>query len=289
MAYYRPAGQVFLFAQPVPELEPYQVSGEEPSAVMRLAVPVSLTLSCRTIGWVGGEQCEVETWSAAPGFLLKVAGGSDFYISQGGDSIVQMDHAGNAPAALVRLNREILLGPALVLALALRGTWCLHASAVIFKEKLIVFLGESGQGKSTLAAYLTASKDVDWRLVADDILPVTMSSGRVDAWPQFPQLKLSMEAQPGPGLPEILPINRICVLMYADSDEMPELQLIPPSQSIQILLGHTAGTRLFEPALLAEHLTFCARVAEQIPVYKLGYPHRKDTLPKVRELLENLC
>jgi len=291
MAYYRPAGQVFHFALPVSEFEPYQIIGEEPSAVVPVTVPSPLVLSCRSVGWVGGEQRDVETWSAPPGILLKVAGGSDFYISPGGHSIVRVgqDRNGNSPESFLRLDREILLGPALVLALALRGTWCLHASAAIFKDNLIVFLGESGQGKSTLAAYLTIPEDANWRLVADDILPVTLSSDNVDAWPHFPQLKLPVEAQPGPSLPEQIPISKICVLTHADMDKMPELELLQPSQSIQVLLRHTAGTRLFDSALLAKHLDFCGRAAEQIPVYTLTYPHREDILPKVRELLENLC
>ena len=297
MACYRPAGQEFFFPYEVQELKPFEVIGKEPAAVQSLPVSPPLVVSRRTLGLVGGAQREVETWSALPGILLKVAGGSAFYITPGGRDIVRMDaprditEQGNhaLPSFLTQLDREILLGPALVLALALRGTWCLHASAVIFKNHLIVFLGESGQGKSTLAAYLAAVNRTGWRLVADDILPVTTSSGRVDAWPRFPQLKLPMEAQPGLGLPEKIPLNKICVLMYAEMDKMPELKLLTPGQSIQILLRHTAGTRLFEPALLAEHLTFCARVVEQIPLYQLIYPHREDTLQKVRELLESLC
>ena len=47
---------------------------------------------------------------------------------------------------------EALLGPALNLALAWRGVWCLHAGAVLHDGQVIVFLGVSGSGKSTLAA-----------------------------------------------------------------------------------------------------------------------------------------
>jgi hypothetical protein len=295
MPYYRPAGQDFYFFHPVPELEPFELTGTEQAAfVPRLflknkyipgsSVPPPLTLSCKTVGWVGGEQREVESWSAPPGTILKVAGGSDFYIAPGGQAIVRADET----KEMTDLDREILVGPALVLALALRGTWCLHASAARMGEATVAFLGESGQGKSTLAASLADTNSPDWCLVADDILPVTMDSTGVYVWPHFPQLKLPLDAQPGPGLPERLPLNRICVLTQADKDDSPDLQLLPRAKAVQTLLSHTAGARLFDPALLAGHLAFCGEVVGQVPVYRLMYPHRRDALRTVKHLLESL-
>jgi hypothetical protein len=290
MKCYRVAGQEFYFDCPVPELASYEITGTQQGTADE-AVPfvspafLKNELIARTEGWVSGAQRKVETWPAPPGLLLRVAGGSDFYISPGGQAIVSA-RKGQGSGGLNVTDRQILLGPALVLALALRGTWCLHASAALFNDNLIACLGESGQGKSTLGLYLAAT---DWRLVADDILPMTMGSDRVAAWPRFPQLKLPMDAQPGPGLPEQLSISNVCVLMNAEPDEMPGLQRLPAGQSVQVFLGHTAGTRLFDPEVLAKHLTFCSRAAEQVPVYRLSYPHRQDALPIVRELLESLC
>ena len=272
MACYRVAGQDFYFSCPVPELASFEITGTQQGTADEAVLFVLSTtylnneLISRTEGWV--------------------AGGSDFYISPGGQAILWASQ-GQTSGELNETDRQILIGPALVLALALRGTWCLHASAELFNDNLIVCLGESGQGKSTLAAYL--AKETNWSLVADDILPVTMGSDRMAAWPRFPQLKLPMDAQPGPGLPEQLSISKVCVLMNAESDEMPGLQRLPAGQAVQVFLGHTAGTRLFDPEVLAKHLAFCSRAAEQVPVYRLTYPHCQDTLPIVKELLESLC
>jgi hypothetical protein len=157
----------------------------------------------------------------------------------------------------------------------------------MYQNTTIAFVGESGQGKSTLAAYLSTSSN--WHLVADDILPVRMNAGGVNALPHFPQLKLPIEAQPGPGLPEHLPLTKLCVLTSAGQDTMPELRLLPPNLAIQALLRHIAGTRMFTPEMLGKHLSFCSLAASQVSVYELTYPHRKDILPRVKELLENLC
>jgi hypothetical protein len=59
-------------------------------------------------------------------------------------------------------------------------------------------------------------------------------------------------------------------------------------EAMQSLLAHTAGTRMFMPELLATHLSFCAGVARQVSGYRLKYPHRKDALALVKDLLENL-
>ncbi len=290
MVCYRLAGQEIELPGPLPEVAPFRnTSTEEGTA--DLAVPFVLDsllkaeLISQTEGWVANAERRVETWSASAGLLVKVTGGSDFIISLDGQEI-RCPGQGQRDGELDETNRQILLGPVIVLALALRGTWSLHASAAIYKEALILFLGESGQGKSTLSGYL--ANEAGWRLAADDILPVTIGSDGVVAWPRFPQLKLPVEAQPGPRLPEQLSISKVCVLTDAGVDEIPALERLPASQAIQVFLGHTAGTRLFAPDLLGKHLAFCSRAAERVPVYRLIYPHRRETLPFVKGLLENL-
>lgn len=284
MVWYRPAGQEIYFSCPVSDLESYEITGTEVALTVPLPVSSPPALTCQTVGWLGGEHREVESWTAPPGTLLKVAGGSVFYIAPRGLAIMRVNNSKD----MTDLDREILVGPALVLALALRGTWCLHASAVRMGDTTVAFLGDSGQGKSTLASSLVDMNSPDWNLVADDILPVTMDSTGVQVWPRFPQLKLSLDAQPGLDLPEHLPLNRVCVLTQADKDDRPELQLLPQGKAVQVLLSHTAGARLFDPALLAGHLVFCGEVPGQIPVYRLAYPHRRNALLEIKDLLENL-
>lgn len=293
MVWYRLAGQEICFSCPVSDLEPYEIAGTEDVFAFPLPGSSSVTLTSRTTGWVGGEQREVEVWSASPGVLLKVAGGSDFYIAPRGRGIVRVDSSKEdwltEQQEVFGLDREILVGPALVLALAQREIWCLHASAAKDEDCLTAFLGESGQGKSTLAGYLDQAGGPEWSRIADDILPVTLLQSGVRVWPHFPQLKLSKEIQPGLRLPEVLPLDRICVLTSAEPDQIPELKLLSPRQALQVILSHTAGTRMFDPALLASHFDFCAGVAGRIPVYGLVYPHRRDALPEVKELLESAC
>jgi hypothetical protein len=292
MVCYRIAGQEFNFSCPVPELQLFETPATEQLVTLQL-IPGTGDLICCATGWIGEEQREVECWSAPPGLLLRVAGGSDFYIAPGGRAIVPVEgkelHSNQnrmvSNSCLSALDREILAGPALVLALALSGTFCLHASAALYNGNLILFLGESGQGKSTLARYLAAGNP-GWRLVADDILPVTSSSGVLMAWPRFPQLKLPGESQPGVNLHEQIPLNKVCVLTDSKKDGLSGLQLLAAGQSVQAYLGNTAGARLFGPELLAMHLAFCTQAALCLPVNSLPYSHCWEALPVARQHLE---
>lgn len=285
MKWYRLAGQEFQFPCPVLELTPFEARPTDGDTSASLsasnslqAAPASLTLLAQTDGLVGSAIRHVETWSAPSGYILKATGGGNFYIAQDGKSIQRIGNDEPWP----QLDREILVGPVLVLALALRETWSIHASAIVCNGCAILFVGDSGLGKSTLAGFLAGSLS----LISDDILPVTMNVSGLICWPHFPQLKLPLSAQPGPSLPESLPVSHICLL---DQAKQISLQQLSPSDATQTLLRHTAGTRLFPPDLLSKHLAFCAQAGSKIRVLRVAYPRRMDALPDVQKLLETLC
>lgn len=280
MPLYRLAGQEIYFTCPLPEVEMYRVPvGEGRSFSFPPGSPRAS--SHRVEGFVGGRTRGVETWPVPTGTMLRVEGGREVFIASDGCAILFENEEEDVTA----LDREVLLGPALVLALASRRTFCLHASAAQFRGRTFIFLGESGQGKSTLAAYLSGEGRRGWLRVADDILAVTTSS-RVEAWPHFPQLKLPVASQPGTDLPERVPLEGF-FLLQDKGRALPGLKVLPHRQALQSLLGHTAGARLFDPRLLADHLVFCGEASGNVRVYALTYPHRRETLAEVRDLLED--
>src|SRR5690606_21772546 len=133
------------------------------------------------------------------GFWLEVQGIGCFAVDAAGQAVTCTVRAEGAPLDAVI---QAATGAPLMLALALRGTWSLHASAALIHGKLAAFAADSGTGKSTLARTLD---EMGARRAADDILPVTLDEGQGHAWPHFPQLKLPLDRQPGLGLPERLP------------------------------------------------------------------------------------
>lgn len=72
------------------------------------------------------------------------------------------------------LIEEVLLGPALLLQLAWRPVFTLHAGAVEVNGSVIALCAESGVGKSTLARGCACACACAGQAVADDILPLRL-------------------------------------------------------------------------------------------------------------------
>jgi hypothetical protein len=237
----------------------------------------------RGLGWIDNRWLPVECRRTPEGYWLCVAGAGLFWVAPEGSCLAQVAPGPDAdPATVV----QTALGPVLILALALHGTWCLHASAVAFRGRAIAFLGESGNGKSTLAAFLGEVGGAEWRPLADDILPVAARSYGVDALPYFPQLKLPPDDQPSTGAPERLPLAAAYRLVEPDAAlAAVEVSPLSGSEAALALVRHTVASRLFDPDLLARHLGFCACAATQLPVQDLAYPREWAALPRVRDAL----
>ncbi|GAB4150641.1 MAG: hypothetical protein Fur0021_13510 [Candidatus Promineifilaceae bacterium] len=164
-----------------------------------------------------------------------------------------------------------LLATALILTLAQQGVFCFHASAVVAGDKLVAFLGESGQGKSTLAAYLAA----DWQPLVDDVLPLATAAAPVACLP-FPQPLPHPIKTPSP-----IPLSAAYLLHEGNLS----LSALPPTAAALALVRHTVAARLFPSDLLARHLDFCAQLAVAVPIKRLRYPRHHAALAAVRQAL----
>ena len=83
------------------------------------------------------------------------------------------------------------LGPVLGLLLRLRGTVCLHASAVSIKERGVVFVGPEGTGKSTTAAGFAQRGH---GVLSDDIVALVEREERFHVVPAYPSVNLWPDA-----------------------------------------------------------------------------------------------
>jgi hypothetical protein len=89
--------------------------------------------------------------------------------------------------------RLFLLGAVMAAVLHQRGLLLLHASALKVDGKAVIFMGEKGRGKSTLAASI--QQDRNHEMLADDIVAVDFSgSSEGVVLPGFPQFKLWPDA-----------------------------------------------------------------------------------------------
>lgn len=233
-------------------------------------------------GFVGGGWRELQCRRDNGGYWLSVAGIGEFLIASDAESIWQF---AEEPGTSLERVTETILGPALALALALDGVWCLHASAVFLAGRTVAFLGESGTGKSTLAGWLSREGGEDAVRVADDILPIEAGENGLDSLPHFPQLKLPAEAQPALTVPERLPLDVVYVLGRPATGEKVNIRPLEGQAAALKLVRHTAASRLFAPDLLVKHLDFCLHAAATVPVRQLSFPLTQAALPSIRRAI----
>jgi hypothetical protein len=149
-----------------------------------------------------------------------------------------------------------LRGPVLGFVLRLRGTVCLHASAIAVDQSAIAILGAGGGGKSTTAAGFVK---LGFKLLADDVAALDAESGNVRVLSGYPRLNLwpdAAEALYGSGkaLPRLTPaegINGWWDKRYVELDANRQFQQDPlPLAAVYVLGERIAG----EPAPRVERM-----------------------------------
>jgi hypothetical protein len=115
-------------------------------------------------------------------------GGVARYHVKNGKEIEVEPHETADPGAV----RLFLLSNAMAILLIQRGQILLHASAIRQQDGLVVFVGESGAGKSSMLAELIRR---GYEPFSDDVIVLeeNPASGEVIALPSYPMIKLWKE------------------------------------------------------------------------------------------------
>jgi hypothetical protein len=282
---YRIAGHDLWADVPLPLLSGY---GLGPARYTHPPEPMAHIGACAAparsaSGWLAGDTRRVICRSGSSGREIDIAGLARFVLSSSGDRIFCAGRdAGVAPA----LVEEALLGPPITLALALQGVWCLHASAVLRQGRAILFLGASGQGKSTLAAHCALTPEAGYRRIGDDILPCALVGSTPCARPGFPQLKLTPADRYPPDADEDVPIGAIFVLHAIRETGDIRLESMAVGEAVKALADQTVAVGLLDRSLAAAHLRFIARLVQSVPMHRLHYPHDYARLPHVFQHLQ---
>ncbi|NEQ01531.1 MAG: hypothetical protein F6K59_22215 [Moorea sp. SIO3F7] len=220
------------------------------------------------------------------------------FLVQGGNSITIIP---SAEACLSRI-QTALVGTVMAILLYQRGLLVLHASIVNINGGAVVFLGDSGEGKSSIAAALHSQ---GYRIITDDVAPVTLDQGTAKVASSFPQIKLSREVAKVLGYDQdklgllvpklnkpdyllnqdftqaLLPIRCIYVLVSGSQLSIKRLKL---QEAVMELSRHSRLNSLFDSEK-ASHLLQCAQLANQCSVYRLQRPRNLALLPELGRLV----
>ena len=210
------------------------------------------------------------------------------------------------------LLRPFLLGAALPVLLLQRGLFVLHASAVALRpdgadeaERALVFMGHSGQGKSTMAKALNRRGH---RVLADDTVALPFSKHEVPfVYPTIPHLKLrapSIEAF-GEKLADlsrwnldddsfVLPLSPPhnhrpaplrCFYVLEDSISL-KVERLPLPEALMSLMQHSYSMGLLPDSELGHSFEVCVQLVQDVPLFKLSRPRDFEHLPDVVRLVE---
>lgn len=199
----------------------------------------------------------------------------------------------------------VVSGELLAVLLRQRGLLVLHGSAVARDGRAVGFIGDSGWGKSTLAAALV---ERGWRLLTDDLL-VVAGVGKDAAAPAIVSGHASMRLAPDAagylgdredalprahGFTQKLRVERMEAFLDArvvldrlyvlgtGRHEAHRAVPLPTMQAVLQMVHHTRGQRLLTGGgARAQQLEECAALAKEVAVFHL---FRRDGLEHMAEL-----
>jgi len=244
-----------------------------------------------------------EFYRTDSGYLLRFPDLADFEVSADGLGVTCFP----APEVSEATSQHLYLNQVLPLVLSRLGKLVFHASAVEVGEGAIAFVGESGRGKSTLAASFAVSGS---RFLTDDGLVVEERGSGYEILPSHPSIRLWADSEGAliaPGVETAPRLDftsksrflageavRFCdrprplwrVYFLGDgSAEALTIEPLSPAQALVEWVKHSFLLDVEEQALLAGHFDRVARLANRPIHYRLDYPRRFEDLPAVRRAI----
>jgi hypothetical protein len=195
-------------------------------------------------------------------------------------------------------------GPAISVILHQRGYITLHASCVKIGNTAAAFMGESGTGKSTIAAALHVRGHA---VVSDDVTVIKDCGGQPEAYPGYPGLHLLPDGanhfrdqlgEPDKkdgdepkskfairmGFPRTpVPISRIYLL--SDGPDF-RMSSVKGHRAVYELVKHSYWIRLMHDFRPSSYFLRCAGLCSKVPVVTLMKPRSISALGWIAEAVE---
>jgi hypothetical protein len=235
-------------------------------------------------------------WKIAEGAYLHIVywDGMQFWLDREGTGVWGMWPA----ASSLEDAATFLLGPILGFLLRLRGVTCLHASAVVFDDHAVAFVGDAGAGKSTTAAAFAR-----WghAVLSDDVVAITEHNGAFHVLPAYPYLSLwpdsvKMLYGPDKALPTFsanwdkrvlslvedrlrfeersLPLGAIFLLgERSSSSAAPFLETLTAQECLVALVANSYATGMLDKDMRAQEFSLLGRILAHVPVRRVR-PHQ---------------
>jgi hypothetical protein len=195
-------------------------------------------------------------------------------------------------------------GPALSVLLNQRGYLTLHASCIKIGDTAVAFMGDSGAGKSTMAAALHVRGH---GLVSDELTVINNSGSEPQAYPGYPGLHLlpdvanqfrnqledlvrigvhdrKVKVPAHSGFPRA-PVSLVKIYLLSEGPHF-QVSLLKGHKAVYELVKHSYWIRLVHDFRPSSYFLQCARLCARIPVMKLATPKVASALPEIAQMVE---
>lgn len=225
------------------------------------------------------------------GYWLHFPELADFELQFAPDRIRVFAAAGTSESTL----EHLLVDQVLPRFVAHLDSLVAHASAVTIGGRHALFLGQSGWGKSTLAALLHASGH---QVLSDDCVQLQQQAGQVLALSTYPSLrllpdsldeffhgrddvtpmaeysdKLRVPLAPCAGPHAAAAVHAIYLLGDPTlAGANPSISTLPPRDTCRALIEHSFRLDLSDRDGNGRHFARCSEVARVVPAFELRYP-----------------
>lgn len=242
-----------------------------------------------------------EFYRSGSDYILRFPDLADFYVDALNNTVLGCP----APDVPVETVEHLYLNQVLPLALSRQGALVLHGSAVQIDSGCVAFIGDSGRGKSTLAASFGLNGH---RCLTDDGLLLEVTIDGYNVLPSHPSIRLwgdseqslmplGIQSEPPPiysskgrflagdsfifsGVP--LPLTAVYFLGNGSASSV-AIDAVTPRD---VLMELTKNSFLLETQAhdqLMPYFDQLADLANQNLFYRLDYPRRYEDLPRVRQ------
>jgi len=198
-----------------------------------------------------------------------------------------------------------LLGQVLSFALVKRGFESLHSSAVVINGGAVGFLGDCGQGKSTLLASFV---EVGYRQLTDDLLLLKKIRASMMAFPGPPRIKLMPESarllgpangtamndkvskrvislRPKQVQQSAVPLRALYVLAEASGSGKMKIEAVKGRKALLSLVKNSFNVLVTDKLRLRRQFAWAAAIASSVPIRTVSYPRDLALLPQVRSAI----
>ena len=272
-----------------------------------------VTFSMQTARWFDGVKAAIPQASLSIGWydhallqdgsvFVRWPGYCEFVVSPDGRTVA----CAELEESTAEWFRTYLLGVVLSFALLKQGHEPLHATVVVVDGKGIAFFGDSGWGKSTLAAsFLQAGHTV----LTDDLLIIREVDGILYGYPGPSRIKLFLDVarrfqkekitdEPtDPDSEKLIlqlarhevrdrpvPLHRFFFLDEPQNQESGlSIRTLSPREAFLAVVGASFNRRVTSPDRLQRQFVAAREWSRRLPVRRISYPRTLPMLEAVRE------